>query len=106
MNIGKLRHRVTFRIRSISQNDFGEWITSYTDWVTVWAAIEPNLGKRYMEALQANSEVQGVIRIRYRSGVLPTMRIVYGSQTFSIVAIVHPLEQKKELHILYKEALD
>ena len=106
MNIGKLRHRVTFQEATSSQNDFDEWITSYSDWATVWAAIEPNTGKRYFEAKQANSEVQGIIRIRYRDGVLPTMRIVYGDQTFSIVSIVHPLERKKELHILYKEALD
>lgn len=106
MNIGKLRHRITLQTASQSQNDFGEWVTSYTNWATVWAAIEPNLGKRYMEAKQANSEVQGVIRIRYKSGVLPTMRVTYGTQVFEIVSIVHPQEQQKELHILYKEALD
>ena len=106
MRAGLLRHRLTIQIPGKSQNDFGEWIESWNDWATVWGSIEPNLGKRYFEAKQANSEVQGLIRIRYRSGVLPTMRVKYGNQIFKIISIVHPFEKKQELHILYKEALD
>lgn len=106
MRAGLLRHRLTIQIPSKSRNDFGELIESWNDWATVWGSIEPNLGKRYFEAKQANSEVQGLIRIRYRTGLLPTMRVKYGDQIFKIISIVHPFEKKQELHILYKEALD
>ena len=106
MRAGLLRHRLTIQIPSKSTNDFGEWIESWNDWATVWGSIEPNLGKRYFEAKQANSDVQGLIRIRYRTGLLPTMRVKYGNQIFKIISIVHPFEKKQELHILYKEALD
>ena len=106
MRAGLLRHRLTIQIPSKSQNEFGEWIESWNDWATVWGSIEPNLGKRYFEAKQANSEVQGLIRIRYRTGLLPTMQVKYGDRIFKIISIVHPFEKKQELHILYKEALD
>jgi len=106
MRTGLLRHRLTIQIPSRSQNAFDEWIDSWNDWATVWGSIEPNLGKRYFEAKQANSEVQGLIRIRYRIGLLPTMRVKYGNQIFKIISIVHPFERKQELHILYTEALD
>jgi len=83
-----------------------EWVETWADWATVWGAILPNTGKRYFEAMQANSEVQGTIKIRYRTGVLPTMRVKFGSRIFKIISIVHPLEKKEELQILYKEMLD
>lgn len=106
MRAGLLRHRLTFQIPSKSKNDFDEWVESWNDWVTIWGSIEPNLAKRYFEARQANSEVEGLIRIRYRSGVLPTMRVKCGDRIFKIISIVHPFERKQELQILYKEALD
>ena len=84
----------------------GEWYETYTDWATVWGSIEPNSGKNYFEALQSNSEVQGKIVIRYRTGVTPTMRVKYGNRYFKIISIVHPQERKKELDIMYKESLD
>jgi len=65
-----LRHRITIEIVSRSQNEIGEWYDSWSTWATVWGSIEPNSGKRYFEAMQANSEVQGTIIIRYRTGVV------------------------------------
>lgn len=106
MRAGLLRHRLTFEIPSKTKNDFDEWVESWSDWATIWGSIEPNLGKRYFEAKQANSEVEGLIRIRYRDGVLPIMRARYGNRIFKFLSIVHPFERKRELHILYKEALD
>lgn len=106
MRAGELRQRVTIQIPSRSKNAFDEWVDSWSDWATVWAAIVPNSGKEYFEAMQASSEVQGVIKIRYRTGVLPTMRVKYGSRIFEIVSIVHPKELRQELHIYYKEKLD
>jgi len=106
MRAGLLRHRLTIQTLSQTKNAFDEWVESWSDWDTVWGSIEPNLGKRYFEAKQANSEVQGLIRIRYQSGVLPTMRVKYGDRIFKIISIIHPFERKQELHILYKEALD
>jgi SPP1 family predicted phage head-tail adaptor len=106
MRTGLLRNRITIQIPTRTKNDFGEWVKSWADWVTVWSAIEPNQGKRFFEAAQANSEVQGIIRIRYRAGILPTMRVKYGDRIFQIISIVHPQERMRELHIFYKEALD
>lgn len=106
MRTGLLRHRITIQANTPTQNTFDEWVDSWANWATVWASIEPLRGKSYFEARQANSEVEGVIKIRYRSGVLPTMRVRLGTRYFNIISIVHPQERKRELHLLYKEALD
>jgi len=106
MQAGKLRQRLTFQEQDTIQNDIGEWVTTYKDWKTVWGAILPNSGRMYFEAKQANSEVEGTIIVRYITGVLPTMRIKYGTRVFSIISIIQPKENRRELNILYKEALD
>jgi len=56
-----------------------------------------------MEANQPNSEVQGMIRIRDRTGVLPTMRLKVEERYFQILGIIDRDERHKELQILYKE---
>ena len=66
MRAGLLRHRLTIQKSTRTKNDFDEWVDSWSDFLTVWGSVEPNLGKRYFEAKQANSEVEGLIRIRYQ----------------------------------------
>ena len=106
MRAGRFNKRITFREKIETQNEIGEWVISYEDWATVWAAIEPMTGKMYFQAKQANSEVEGIVVIRYRKGILPTMQIKYGDRIFSIISIIQPKENHRELDIFYKEALD
>ena len=106
MKAGELKQRITIQIPQRSKNAFGEWIDTFADWVTVWAALEPLTGGRYLQSKQLTAEVTGVVRIRYRTGLLPTMRLLYGMRIFNIVSIVQPKEAKRELHIYYREALD
>jgi len=121
MRAGLLRHRITIQFNTPTQNDFDEWVDSWSDWATVWASIEPLRGKSYFEAKQANSEVEGLIRIRYRGegsmefpytfpitfgGIRPTMRIKFGDRYFNIISVIQPFERKRELNLLYKEELD
>ena len=106
MRAGRLRHRLTFQMPTKAKNAMGEWYETWATWATVWGSIEPNSGKKYFEGMQANSEVQGKIVIRYRMGVKPIMRVKYGNRYFNIISIVHPQERRKELDLMYKEKLD
>ena len=106
MKSGNLRHRITIQQQVKSQNAIKEWVTSWEDWATVWASIEPAAGSQYYEAKQLDSKVDGKIRIRYRMGVKPTMRVLYGNRVLSIVSVIQPQENKRELILMYSEALD
>lgn len=106
MRAGRLKNRVIIQIPTKIKNAIGEWYDAWSDWANVWASIEPNSGKTYYAGLQANSVVEGKIVIRYRTGVQPTMRVKYGNRYFKILSVVHPQERKKELHLMYQEALD
>lgn len=106
MKAGDLRHSIIIQVPQRSRDTVGGAVDTFVTWATVWAAIEPLSGKRYMEGKQLNAEVDGVVRIRYRAGVLPTMRILFGSKILQIVSIINPREKNEELQIMYRESLD
>ena len=106
MRVGELGHRVILQQQTLSRDGFQENVATWTDVARVWAAVEPNAGRRYFEALQANAEVSGVVRIRYRIDIDPTWRLSHNSRTLEIVAIKNPQERNKEMLIYYKDAQD
>uniref|UniRef100_A0A6M3JWS9 Putative head-tail joining protein n=1 Tax=viral metagenome TaxID=1070528 RepID=A0A6M3JWS9_9ZZZZ len=106
MRAGQLRNRITLRKPVYSVSSFNETVVSYTDVATVWAYIEWGSGRRYMEASQLNSEVQGVISIRYRTDVKPEWRIEYGTRTILILSIANVVERDRQLQLNCKEFQD
>ncbi len=106
MKAGELKHRLTFRKVTRATNSMGESVETYVDHCTVWGSVHPLTGRRYFEAQQVDAEVSGEIRIRYRSDILATMQILFGTKTLEIVSLVNTLEANRELVIYYKEKLD
>lgn len=106
MRAGELRHRIILQEPVHTRNTFNEMVTTYSDVATVWASIEWGSGRRYEAASQLNSEVQGIIRIRYRSDVRPEWRLQYGSRYFQILSMANIRERDEELHLNCKEAQD
>lgn len=106
MESGKLNKYIELQAPVRSQNAMNEWIDTYTTQIFIWGAIEPLSGNRLFQAQQANSEVQGIIKIRYRRNFTATMRLKLGQRIFKIISIIDPDEQHQELNIYYKEVLD
>lgn len=106
MNIGALRHRLTFKSTNTTADSFGEVSESPTTTVaTVWGSINPLSGRELLQAQQVQAEVTHRVRIRYRSGLDPSMQIVFGTRTFDIVSIINLEERDREIEILCKELL-
>ena len=103
---GQLRHRLVFQKETRSRDAFNEEVVTWSTHCTVWGQVLPNAGRKYYEALQGTAEVSGEIRIRHRTDILPTMRILHGSRVLEIASIVNPQERDRELLIYYKEKLD
>lgn len=78
---------------------------TWADLATVWASIEPLTGDEKWAADQVEAMVSHRIRIAYRAGVTSAMRIVYGTRTFNIAAVLNPNEANVELEILATESL-
>jgi len=105
MNIGDLRHRITIQQPVESSNTFGEVEKTWQDIATVWASIEPLRGREYFDSQQINAEVTTRIRIRYRPGIKPKMRVVYGERIFDIQSVIDVEERHKEIHLMCKEVM-
>ena len=103
MNPGELKHRITFQKLNNTQNDYGEPIESWQDIATVWASINPVVGREYFAAETVNSEVSHKIKIRYRFGITPDMRVNFKGRIFSIKSVINYNERNTELQLMCKE---
>lgn len=106
MNIGKLRHRVTIQERTVEKDDVGQAIETWDTFDTVWASVEPLRGREYFAAAQANAQVTHKVTIRYLDGVLPTMRVLFGSRVLTIDAILNTEERNREMVLMCEEEVD
>lgn len=104
MRAGELRHKVIIQkisdnVNSFNQPDEDDWV----DVATARAAINPLSGREFFAAEQNNSEVTHKVKMRYIAGVLPNMRIKFGTRYFGIIAVLNVEERNRELQIMCKE---
>ncbi|VVN74057.1 phage head closure protein [Pseudomonas fluorescens] len=86
MRAGKLRHRISFQISGLVQDpETGEMLSGWeTIWEKVPASVEPLSARDLIAAQAGQSEASARMVIRYRAGVLPTMRILHRGDVYNI----------------------
>jgi SPP1 family predicted phage head-tail adaptor len=105
MRAGDLNRRVTLQTATETQDGAGQPIPAWSDVATVWAAVEPLEGRELFAAQQINAEAIVMVRIRYRPGVRPKMRVLYGSRLLGIISVIDPGERHEELRLLCSEVV-
>ncbi|HCF5688189.1 TPA: phage head closure protein [Pseudomonas aeruginosa] len=85
LSAGRLRHRVDIQSKVQTQDpQTGEIIET---WVTTWpqvpAEIAPLSVREYIAAQAIQSNISARIVIRYREGMLPTMRILHKGRIYN-----------------------
>lgn len=106
MDAGRLNRRVTIETPTITRGtSFKEPVETWATFATVWAAIEPLSGRELLANRQVENEVTTRVRIRYLAGVLPKMRVVYGSRTFRIESVIDPVTARRDLELLCVEVV-
>lgn len=106
--IGQMRHRVAIHTVSATRNDFGDAVEAGATLATVWARVEPLVGRELLAAQQIHAEVNHKVTVRYSSdlaAVGPKHYIVFDSRTFDIQAVLNPEEQNRYLELLCLERL-
>lgn len=108
MDIGQMRHRVTIRRGILRKNKRLEEVYYYYKWRTIWAGIFPEDGRVFYRAKQENSEVEGVLRIRWQPGLLDLarkypLRIDFKNRRFEVLWIRDVEESRKEMRVAYRE---
>lgn len=102
---GKLRHRVTLQERSSSTEADGGQVNTWSDVETLRAEVLDLRGREFLAAREAHAEVTVKVRIRYRAGVRPAMRLAFGSRVLDIVHVVDLAGRRRVLELLCQEVL-
>jgi SPP1 family predicted phage head-tail adaptor len=105
MLAGKLRHSITIQSKSVSRDEYGEEEITWGTYHTCWAAISPLLGREFLEAQQMQARVTHRVTIRYKAGVLPEMRVLFGSRVFAIESVLTVNEIHYEMVLMCREEI-
>lgn len=105
MEAGKLRHRLRIEQDSgTTQDASGQTTSNWTEYQTVWAAIEPVSGLERWRAQQMQAETTHLIQIRYLDNVTTKMRGVFqNTRELEFLSVLNVGERNIELNIQAKE---
>jgi len=102
---GELRNLVTIQTPTVTVTN-GDPATTWATFSQVWAKVEPLSTGEQQRAAMVEAQLSHRITIRYLSGVLPTMRILWGTRIFYLVGPPRNVEERNEmLELVCKEAV-
>jgi SPP1 family predicted phage head-tail adaptor len=96
---GELRHRLTILTPSETG---GDAVVTAPVVATVWGSLEA-LGGTEGEALVAQAAYR--VRLRYRAGVTPKMRLGLDGRRFEILSVQDPDGRRRELVLMVQEVV-
>ena len=101
IDIGKLSERVTIKSPTETRSRSGETTLNWdATLATVWASVDGLSSRDIMQAQQANVIATHRIRIRKRSDVSHTHRVIWKSRTMEIASVT---ERGEMTEILARE---
>lgn len=104
MDVGAMRHRITFQSVRLTQGELGEPLRVWCDVATVWAEVKVISGRELLSSGTLYSEATVRIWTRFRTGITTANRIVHKSvsqpgQVYEILAVI-PDNRNTRLEIL------
>ncbi|TKS58779.1 MAG: head-tail adaptor protein [Nitrospira sp.] len=105
MRAGTLRHLCMVQSLQVTRDTAGAEVQTWQDIAAVSVAIEPLAGREFFAAQQVNAELSHRVRMRYRPGLIPTMRLQYGTRALLIESIINLQEHNRELELLCREVI-
>ena len=102
--MGEMRQRIALQAKTITKSE-GIPQESWTTVATIWATVADISGREYFQAQAVQSEVTTRIKIRYRTGITPTMRVLYDSRVFAILSVIDKDERHRVIELMCKEVI-
>jgi SPP1 family predicted phage head-tail adaptor len=98
VKIGDMRYTVTLQRKTVTENEYGETVETWTDIATTKAARWEIRGQERWAAQQVVASIEAKYIIRWRSDIGPLDRMVEGGKTYDILAVA-PREYRKWLEL-------
>lgn len=105
MRAGKLRHQITIEQVTETQSTTGMTAETWSEFATVWAAVEPLRGREFFASKQIQAEISTRIRIRYLAGITPKMRVLFGTRVYLIDSVIDAEERHIEMQLMCREII-
>jgi len=88
LNPGEMTRFITIQKPVDAPDGAGGETRTWATFIRVWASVEPNSGSETYFAQQLYPKESYTVQIRYKTGVVPGMRIVLGSHIMRIHSII------------------
>ena len=102
-DIGSKQKRITIQKPTLTTDSQGGKTRTWSTRCTVWAHERPLSGREAIQASAVTASLTSVWEIWYRSDISVKDRIVFGSRTVEIAAVVDPTDTRAELHLYGSE---
>lgn len=102
---GKLRNSITIQKDTPTRDGYGAEVASWSTHASRWAWIQPLNGSEKYVSQQIQAITTHQITIRFATGVLPKMRVLFGTRVFDIVQVLDLEEKGTELKLVCKELI-
>lgn len=107
MRAGRLSQQVTVQRLTETPDAFGQVQNAWADVATVWAGVQPLVGREQLERMTEVATFDTRVRMRYGAvDVTQADRLVWGERVFDVVSVVEPYANKRELVLLCREILN
>ena len=100
-----MNHRILIEQATATQDAYGAPTQTWATFAAAWADIVPASGFERVIASKTEAQVTHRIRLHWLAGLLPTMRIIYNSRTFNIVAAINVDEKNREWMLNCQEVI-
>lgn len=102
----ELNRKITFRKVTIAQDPHtGEMVETWADHLSVFAKVEPLVGREYLAAAAIQAEGTVKFTMRFRGDIDTGMRIAFDGDTFDIQSIQNIRSANRETLIYGKAAV-
>lgn len=105
MRSGPLRCRITIEAPVETPGSDGSILTTWETYATMWASIEPLIGREYFAQQREQATVSHKIRMRHMPGITHKTRVVWNSRLFEIESVFNVGERNRELLLMASEAV-
>jgi SPP1 family predicted phage head-tail adaptor len=104
---GRLRSRLALQSPVVTRGaDYGQPVTAWQTDVFLWGEVAPLTGREYFNRGETRAEISLRVTLRWRSGVTPKHRFLYGTRVLEIVDVIDTGGRHEELQCMCREVID
>ena len=101
---GRMTERITLQAPTETRGaDYADPQVTWANVATVWAAVEPLVGREYFAQREQQSAVTVRIRIRYRADVTAKWRVLHGARVYEVESAICPAAEREQVVLMCTE---